>query len=126
MKENAISQRIIGCAIEVHKELGPGLVESIYEESLCHELSLASMTFRRQRSVPIQYKGVSLATPLRLDLLVEEQVIVDNKSKKELTPLDEQQLLSYLRLTGLRLGLLINFNSIRLIDGVRRVINGFG
>ena len=125
MKENTISEKIIGCAIEVHQELGPGLVEPVYEESLCHELFQAGLRFLRQKHVPIRYKGIVLAAPLRLDLLVEEMVIVDNKSKRELTKLDEKQLLSYLRLTDLRLGLLINFNSIRLVDGVQRVINGF-
>jgi GxxExxY protein len=124
MKENMVSQRIIGCAIEVHKELGPGLVESIYEEALCYEMSQAGLSFRRQQQVPIAYKGVKLATPLRLDLIVEDKVIVDNKSKKEVTEIDKQTLLSYLRLTDIRLGLLINFTEIRLVDGVHRVVNG--
>ena len=125
MKENALSEKIIGCAIEVHKEIGPGLIESVYEEALCHEFSLAGIPFVRQQKVPINYKGVLLATPLRLDLMVDERVIVDNKSKKELTEIDKQQLLSYLRLTGFRLGLLINYNTLRLVDGIQRVINGF-
>jgi len=124
MHENMVSEKIIGCAIEVHKELGPGLVESVYEEALCYELSQAGLSFRRQQQVPILYKGVKLATPLRLDLIVEDKVIVDNKSKKEVTEIDKQALLSYLRLCGVRLGLLINFNVIRLVDGVHRVVNG--
>ena len=124
MNENVISKQIIGCAIEVHKELGPGLVESIYEESLCYELSQAGLRFRRQQQVPIAYKGVNLATPLRLDLIVEDRVIVDNKSKKEVTEIDKQTLLSYLRLCHIQLGLLINFNELRLVDGVHRVVNG--
>ena len=99
MNENMVSKQIIGCAIEVHKELGPGLVESIYEEALCYEMSQAGLSFRRQQQVPIVYKGVKLATPLRLDLIVEDKVIVDNKSKKEVTAIDKQTLLSYLRLS---------------------------
>src|SRR5438105_447971 len=112
MDENALSHEIIGAALEVHRELGPGLVECIYEESLCHEFHLRGLKFLRQQHVAISYKGVRLATPLRLDLLVEGKVIVDAKAKECLTALDRAQLLSYLRLTGLRLGLLINFHEI--------------
>ena len=125
MNENDLTRLIICCAIEVHKELGPGLVESIYEEALCYELTQAGLRFRRQEKVPIHYKDVILASPLRLDLTIEEKVIVDNKSKKEVTEIDKQSLLSYLRLRDMHLGLLINFNVLRLVDGVHRVINGF-
>ena len=125
MNENDLTLLLIGCAIEVHKELGPGLVESIYEEALCYELTQAGLRFRRQEKVPIHYKDVILASPLRLDLTIEEKVIVDNKSKKEVTEIDKQSLLSYLRLRDMHLGLLINFNVLRLVDGVHRVINGF-
>ncbi len=123
MDENKISNKIIGCAIAVHRNLGPGLLESIYGEALCYELNRAGLSFRRQISVPIKYEDVLLSTPLRLDLLVEEKIIVDNKAKAELIPIDKQQLLSYLRLLDLRLGLLINFNVPKLIDGVKRVVN---
>lgn len=123
MDENEISSRIIGCAIKVHKTLGPGLLESIYEEALCYELEKAELNFRRQLSVPIKYEGILLSTPLRLDLLVEEKVIVDNKAKSEITPIDKQQLLSYLRLLDLRLRMLINYNVVKLTDGIRRVVN---
>ena len=123
MDENDISGQIIGCAIEVHKELGPGLVESVYEEALCHELKKAELEFQRQQRVPIKYKVVTLATPLRLDLVVEEKIIVDNKSKEDIVPIDKQKLLTYLRLKNLHLGLLINFNVPRLVDGVFRVVN---
>ena len=123
MDENEISGKIIGCAIEVHKQLGPGLLESVYEEALCFELDKAGLTFRRQLSVPIKYKDVLLSTPLRLDLIVEEKVIVDNKAKTEIVPIDKQQLLTYLRLLDIRLGLLINYNVPKLIDGVKRVAN---
>lgn len=124
MHENEISEKIIGCAIEVHRQLGPGLLESVYEEALCYELSKAELKFERQVSVPIKYKQIKLATPLRLDLLVEEKVIIDNKAKAELTSIDKQQLLTYLRLCDVRLGLLINFNVTRLVAGVIRVVDG--
>jgi GxxExxY protein len=123
MDENEISEKIIGCAIKVHKNLGLGLLESIYEEALCYELQRAGLRFRRQLRVPIKYESVTLATPLRLDLLVEEKVIVDNKAVAEITPIDKQQLLTYSRLLDKRLGLLINYNVIKLVDGIRRVVN---
>ena len=124
MHENEISEATIGCAIEVHRQLGPGLLESVYEEALCYELSKAGLKFERQQSVPIKYKEIKLATPLRLDLIIEDKVIVDNKSKSEITPIDRQQLLTYLRLCDAKLGLLINFNVTRLVDGLARVANG--
>ena len=123
MEENEISGNIIGCAIEVHRELGPGLIESAYEEALCYELSKSGLRFRRQVEVPIKYKKVALASPLRLDLIVEELVIVENKSKSEIHPIDKQKLLTYLRLMDVRLGLLINFDVTKLVDGVSRVVN---
>jgi GxxExxY protein len=103
--------------------MGPGLVESIYEEALCHELHLRRLQFERQRHVAISYEGVKLATPPRLDLLVEGKVIVDAKAKDALTGADHAQVLSYLRLSNLRLGLLINFHATVLKDGIRRVVN---
>ncbi len=124
LKENEISERVIGCGIEVHRQLGPGLLESVYEEALCYELSKAHLNFERQQAVPIKYKQVLLATPLRLDLIVERKVIVDNKAKAQITPIDKQQVLTYLRLRDVRLGLLINFNVAKLVDGVVRVVNG--
>jgi GxxExxY protein len=124
MHENEISEKIIGAAIEVHKFFGPGLVEQIYEESLCHEFRLRGIQFERQKPVPIYYKGVKLGVPLRLDLIIEEKVIVDLKAKEEVFALDRAKLLSYLRLTGLRLGLIINFHSVLLKDGIERVVNG--
>lgn len=124
MHDNEISKAVIGCAIEVHQQLGPGLLECVYEESLCYELSKAGLAFERQQCVPIKYKNIKLATPLRLDLMVEGKVIVDNKAKSEVKSIDKQQLLTYLRLCDVRLGLLINFNVPRLVDGVVRVVNG--
>ena len=123
MIENEISRRVIGCAIAVHRHLGPGLLESIYEEALCHELKIDGLRFERQKNVNVEYKGVKLATSLRLDLLVEKKVIIENKAKLEVSPIDKQQLLTYLKLTNTRLGLVINFNVIKLVDGVHRVAN---
>lgn len=123
MHENEISERIIGAAIEVHRHHGPGLVEQVYEESLCHELHLRNLRFDRQKFVPIYYKTVQLGVPLRLDLIVEQKVILDLKAKESVLPLDRAKLLSYLRLMNLRLGLLINFHSILLKDGIERVVN---
>jgi GxxExxY protein len=99
-------------------------MEQIYEESLCHECSLRDVRFERQKPVPIFYKDVKLGVPLRLDLIAEEKVIVDLKAKEEATPFDRARLLSYLRLSNLKLGLIINFHSILLKDGIERVVNG--
>ncbi|HEX5222301.1 MAG TPA: GxxExxY protein [Verrucomicrobiae bacterium] len=124
MHENEVSERIIGAAIEVHKYYGPGLVEQVYEEALCHELALRGIRFERQKQVPIFYKGVKLGVPLRLDLVVEEVVIVDLKAKEDVTQFDRAKLLSYLRLSNLKLGLIINFHEIVLKNGILRVVNG--
>ena len=124
MHENDISEIVIGCAIEVHRQLGPGLLESVYEEALCYELGQSGLRYERQQQVPISYKTLTLATPFRLDLIVEEKLIVDVKAKIESTPIDKQQLLTYLRLCNVSLGLLINFNVPRLVEGISRVVNG--
>jgi len=124
MDENEISRIIIGAAIEVHRILGPGLLESIYEEVLYHELHLRGIRFLRQQPVPIHYKDIKLGTDLRLDLLVEEKVIVDLKAKEFVTAIDSQKLLSYLRLSKKKLGLIINFYVAILKDGVERIVNG--
>jgi GxxExxY protein len=125
MTENEISQAIIGAAIEVHRALGPGLIEQAYEEALCHELHLRGLTFVRQQAVPILYKGIRLSADLRLDLLVEGKVVVDLKAKDQLLPVDKAKLRTYLRLRDCRLGLLINFHVERLTDGIVRVVNNF-
>ena len=125
MKENEITQQMIGAAIEVHRELGLGIVEKAYEEAMCHEMHLRGLTFRRQQAVPIVYKGVKLAANLWLDLLVQDKVILDLKAKEEVTALNKTKLLTYLRLSRLRVGLVINFHVERLIDGVFRVVNRF-
>jgi len=123
MHENEISERIIGAAIEVHRILGPGLLEGVYEEALCHEFHLRGIRFERQKPVPIDYKGVKLSTDLRLDLLVEEKIIVDVKAKEQMTEKDHAKTLTYLRLTNTRLGLNMNFHEPRLVDGIKRIVN---
>jgi GxxExxY protein len=122
MHENEISEKIIGAAIEVHRVLGPGLLESVYEDALCHELNLRKIRFARQQSVPIPYKGIKLGTDLRLDLLVEKKVIVELKAKKKLSEIDKPKLLTYLRPSGTHLGLIINFHVGLLCDGIEHVV----
>ena len=118
-----VTEAIIGAAIEVHRELGPGLLENAYEQCLAYELTARGMPFTRQTPLPVVYKEVRLDCGYRMDFVVKECVIVEAKSVGELTPLHEAQLLTYLRLSGQRVGLLINFNVTRLIDGiVRRVL----
>ena len=123
MHENDISEKIIGAAIEVHRILGPGLLESVYEEALCHEFHLRGLKFVRQQSVPIPFKKIKLGTDLRLDLLVEDKVIVDLKAKEKLSSIDKPKLLTYLRLSEKHLGLIINFHVEVLHHGIARVVN---
>jgi GxxExxY protein len=118
--EGELTHAIIGAAIEVHRALGPGLLEAAYEVSLEHELVQRGLRVRRQVGMPVQYKGVSLDAGYRLDLLVEDTVVVEVKAVDGLTRVHEAQLLTYLRLSGVRIGLLINFNERVLKDGVLR------
>lgn len=118
---NAITEQIIGCAIEVHKNLGPGLLESIYEKALCCELDLKGIKYKSQVMVPILYKG-NLLGEHRLDLLVEDEIIVEIKAVDRHEPVFNAQLLSYLKLTGKHLGLLVNFNVPTLKNGIKRII----
>ena len=120
---NEITSKIIGCAIEVHRHLGPGLLESAYEQCLLHELHKNDLTFKTQLGVAVHYKGVTLSCGFKLDLIVEDQVLVEIKAVEQLGWLHEAQLLTYLRLTGKRLGLVINFNVPVLKHGIRRIIN---
>jgi GxxExxY protein len=115
-----LTEKIIGAAIEVHRALGPGLLESIYEEALCFEFQLCQLRYQRQVEVEVRYKG-HLIKGQRLDLLVEEEVIVELKSVANLPQVATAQILSYLKATGLRRGLLINFGVSRLIDGIKRI-----
>ena len=123
LQSGDITEGIIGAAIEVHRALGPGLLESAYEESLCHELNLRGLEFKRQVPLPLAYKGVKLNCGYRLDIVVEDEVIVEVKAVEKPLPLYEAQLLTYLRLSGKRVGLLLNFNVAVLKDGiVRRIL----
>jgi len=123
--ENEISHKIIGAAIEVHKILGgPGLLEGVYESCLCHELVLRGLKVERQVAVPVNYKGTVIREPLYIDILVQGIVIVEIKAVEKLHLLYQVQLLTYLRLTGRKLGLLVNFGQEYVKDGVTRVVNG--
>ena len=125
MTENEISKVIVGAAIEVHRELGgPGLLEGVYEEAMVEELTRHGMAVERQLQVPIIYKGKRLGTPLRLDLKVNGLVLVDNKAVTEWNTIFEAQMLTYLRLTKLKLGLVINFGEQYVKNGIHRVVNG--
>ncbi len=127
MKEelNSITEKVIGAAIEVHKTLGPGWLESAYETCLAYELSERGLAVERQRALPVTYREVSLDCGYRIDLLVEELVVVELKAVEQLAPVHEAQLLSYLKLSGCRVGLLINFNVKVLKQGIRRMVNNF-
>jgi len=125
MELNDISGEILDAAIEVHRELGgPGLLESIYEEALAAELSQSGLTVERQKTVPVVYKGRRLATDFRIDLLVERLVIVECKATSVTNPVFGAQVLTYLRLLDLQLGLVVNFGKKRVADGIHRVVNG--
>ena len=125
MNENDISGIIIGCAIEVHKALGPGLLESAYEECLFFELINSGLKVERQKPLPVVYKEVKLEAGYRVDLLVEEKVIVELKSVEALNDVHTAQVLTYLKLSGCKLGLLMNFNVAKQVDGIKRYKNGY-
>jgi GxxExxY protein len=118
----SLTETIIGAAIEVHRELGPGLLESVYEECLAHELDLRGVEFRRQVELPVVYKGVALNCCYRMDLVVEDAVVLELKTVEKLLPVHEAQLLTYLRLSGKRIGFLLNFNAALLRDGMKRMV----
>ena len=125
MTENEISKIIVDCAIEVHRTLGgPGLIESIYEEALAWELAQCGLDVQRQRPVPVTYKGHFFGTPLRLDLLLNRIVLVDAKATVDHHPIFEAQMLTYLRLMNIKLGLVINFGERYVANGIHRVVNG--
>ena len=122
MDVDDVTKEIIGSAMEVHKVLGPGLLESTYEACLCHELSVKGISFVRQHAITVRYKGVEIDCGYRLDLLVEDKVIIELKSVDKLTPLYDAQLISYLKLCDINVGLLINFNVLLLKQGIRRKV----
>jgi GxxExxY protein len=121
-ENDRLTEKVIGLAIEVHRQLGPGLLESAYEECLCLELQEAGLAFRRRAPLPITYKSVRLDCGYRLDLLIEDQLILELKSVEGLLPIHEAQVLTYMKLSGVRTGLLLNFNSAVLKNGIRRLM----
>ena len=123
MTDDELTYEIRGAIFDVYNELGPGLLESVYEEALAFEFKERGLKVERQVEVPIQYKGNELKTPLRLDLLIENQIIVELKSVEEMKPVFAKQLLTYLRLLDKRVGLLVNFNSSNIREGIKRIVN---
>jgi GxxExxY protein len=121
-ERDPVTGGIIAAAIELHRVLGPGLLESIYQRALCHEMHLRGILFQGQRPVAVNYKGVNLGDDLRLDLVVADQVIVELKAVEKLLPIHEAQLITYLKLAGLHVGLLINFNVRLLKEGIKRMV----
>src|SRR5580704_15504275 len=119
---NALTHQIIGLAMRVHTRLGPGLLESAYERCLCHEFDRNALTYARQVDLPLSYDGIFLDSGYRADMIVNDEVILELKSVDHILPLHEAQLLTYLRLSRYRIGLLLNFNTISLKDGIRRRI----
>lgn len=122
---NSLSYKVIGCALEVYKTLGPGLLESIYEKALMKELKLKGLKAENQVPVEINYKGENLGEGLRMDILVEDSLVIELKSVDELKSVHYKQLLTYLNLTSKKVGLLINFNVNNLMDGIHRVVNNY-
>lgn len=123
MTENELSKEIIGAAIEVHRHLGPGLLESAYEEALCHELELRNIQHERQKYQALNYKSKKLKTDYRIDLLIDNKVIVELKAKETVSDIDKAQTLTYLRLSETKLALIINFHEPLLKDGITRIVN---
>lgn len=117
-----LSQRVIGLAIEVHKGLGPGLIESAYEHCLCLELDMAGLQFGRQVPVQVEYKGRKVGEPYKIDVIVEDRLLLELKSVDKLGPIHQAQILTYMRLSGIRTGLLVNFNVTLLKDGIKRFV----
>ena len=116
-----LSQKIIGAGIEVHKYLGPGLLESIYEEALAIELKHAGLAFERQKSIPVEYKGIPIGNNFKADFIVEDKMIIELKSVEKVMPIHEAQLLTYMKLSNIELGLIMNFNTVLLKDGIKRM-----
>ena len=117
-----LTERVIGLAVEVHRHTGPGLLESVYEQCLCHELREAGIPFERQVAIPVIYKSVPIADGFKADIVVAREVILEIKAVAAILPIHEAQLHTYLRMSGLRIGLIMNFNSMALKDGLRRLV----
>ncbi|MDD2411675.1 MAG: GxxExxY protein [Bacteroidales bacterium] len=123
MEENQISKEIIGCAIEVHRLLGPGLLESAYEQCLYYELQKVGLIVERQKALPLIYKEINLNYGYKIDLIVENKVIIELKAVEDINDIHVAQLLTYLKISGCKLGLLMNFNVLRMKDGIKRLVN---
>ena len=124
MTYNELSYSVVGAAMKVHRELGPGLLEKAYQECLCYEIAQLGLCVEKEVAMPLKYRGVKLECGFRMDLLVEKRLVVETKSVSELNDIHFAQLLSYLKQGDFRMGLLINFNSLILKNGIRRVVNG--
>jgi GxxExxY protein len=122
MEINDLTQKVIGCAMEVHRHLGPGLLESTYEQCLAFELSRAEVPFCLQHPLPVEYKGVKLDCGYRIDVFIDDRLIVELKSIEKVLPIHEAQLLTYMKLAQVRIGLLLNFNVLLLKDGIKRMM----
>ncbi len=125
MTLNELTEKIIGLAIKVHRTLGPGFLESVYQAALAYELEKANIPFEKEKTLPVPYEDIFLEVGFRCDFLVDKRIIVECKSVKEVTPLDHAQLLNYLKITELQLGLLINFNVRMLTKGIKRIVNNY-
>jgi GxxExxY protein len=125
MSLNDLSRKIIGCAIQVHSELGPGFLESVYRRAMEFELREAGVSFEREKFLPVHYKSTILDVSYRCDFIVEDSIILECKAVKDLTPIVKAQLLNYLKISGRRLGLVLNFNVMKMTDGIMRIVNNF-
>ncbi len=125
MTENEIAKVVFECGLKIHRALGPGLLESAYEECLCYELFNNGVWFERQKTLPLIYEAINLDVGYRVDIMIENKFIIELKAVESLTDIHFAQIITYLKLSGCKLGLLINFNSILFKDGVKRVINGY-
>ena len=123
MQENLLSRRIIGCCITVHRHLGPGLLESVYETALEYELARVGLRYHKQKEIPVRYGDIILPIGFRADIIVEERVLIELKSVEKLQPLHWKQVLTYLKLAQLKLGLLVNFNTTVIKEGLIRIVN---
>jgi GxxExxY protein len=123
MDGNELSGTVIGAAVEVHKHLGPGLLEGVYRDCLAHELRTLNLAVKREVGLPVRYKGFEFESAYRADLIVEDALIVELKAVERLLPLHSAQLLSYLRMSDMKIGLLINFHTPKLVDGIKRIVN---
>ena len=124
MTENEIAKILVNLFLKVHRVLGPGLLESVYEAAICYELAMVGLKFQRQQGIEVIYENVKMDLGFRADIIVENKVIVEIKSIETLAPVHHKQLLTYLRLTDLKLGLLVNFNVALIKDGIIRIVNG--